>query len=134
MTTVFNDSRLTTVPRPAVPELSRPLTPAELEEALRGFHGSYYVEHPPPDRVRAFWPPGPPTGSRTSGSSPARTLRFYPIVLIQQSAGSGFSASSITTGPRREKAGLSCGSDSVSHSAFRGRRWRTSAMCFQPSV
>jgi len=46
MTTVFNESRLTTVPRPAIPELSRPLTPAELEEALRGFHGSYYVEHP----------------------------------------------------------------------------------------
>jgi pyrroloquinoline-quinone synthase len=46
MTTVFNESRLTTVPRPAIPALSRPLTPAELEEALRGFHGSYYVEHP----------------------------------------------------------------------------------------
>lgn len=32
--------------RQPVPELERPLTPDELEARLRGFHQSYYVEHP----------------------------------------------------------------------------------------
>ena len=35
-----------TPPAPPVPVLDRPLAPDELEHALRGFHASYYVEHP----------------------------------------------------------------------------------------
>lgn len=35
-----------TPPVPPIPDLDRALTPDELEQALRGFHGSYYVEHP----------------------------------------------------------------------------------------
>ncbi|MDX2193407.1 MAG: pyrroloquinoline-quinone synthase PqqC [Gemmatimonadales bacterium] len=33
-------------PRPPIPALAAPLTPDELEAALRAFQGSYYVEHP----------------------------------------------------------------------------------------
>jgi pyrroloquinoline-quinone synthase len=44
--TALRPSELATPPKPPVPELTRPLTPAELEAALRNFHGSYYVEHP----------------------------------------------------------------------------------------
>ena len=33
-------------PAPPIPVLDRALAPDELEAALRGFHGSYYVEHP----------------------------------------------------------------------------------------
>ena len=39
-------SELATAPRPPVPLLDRPLSPAALEEALRAFHGSYYMSHP----------------------------------------------------------------------------------------
>jgi pyrroloquinoline-quinone synthase len=39
-------SQLATPPRPAFPSLERPLTPDQLEQALRSFQGSYYVEHP----------------------------------------------------------------------------------------
>jgi pyrroloquinoline-quinone synthase len=39
-------SQLATPPRPAFPALERALSPSELEEALRSFHGSYYVQHP----------------------------------------------------------------------------------------
>ncbi len=46
MTTSLQASALATPPRPPVPDLARPLTPGELEAALRNFHGSYYVEHP----------------------------------------------------------------------------------------
>ena len=46
MTTTFAASQLATPPKPPVPALDRPLGPAELEEALRSFHGSYYVQHP----------------------------------------------------------------------------------------
>jgi pyrroloquinoline quinone (PQQ) biosynthesis protein C len=46
MTITFAPSQLATPPRPPVPELVRPLSPPELEAALRSFHGSYYVEHP----------------------------------------------------------------------------------------
>src|SRR5918995_3455867 len=38
-------SQLSAPPRPPIPTLDRPLSPAELEEALRAFSGSYYVEH-----------------------------------------------------------------------------------------
>jgi pyrroloquinoline quinone (PQQ) biosynthesis protein C len=44
--TLPSASRLAAPPRPAIPRLERPLSPAELEEALRAFSGSYYVEHP----------------------------------------------------------------------------------------
>jgi coenzyme PQQ biosynthesis protein C len=44
--TLATDSPLSAVPRPPIPRLERPLSPAELEEALRAFSGSYYVEHP----------------------------------------------------------------------------------------
>ena len=40
MTTTFAASQLAAAPRPPVPVLDRPLGPAELEEALRAFHGS----------------------------------------------------------------------------------------------
>jgi pyrroloquinoline-quinone synthase len=33
-------------PRSPLPALTHPLTPDELEQALRSFHASYYVEHP----------------------------------------------------------------------------------------
>ena len=33
-------------PAPPIPNLERPLAPEALIAALRGFHGSYYVEHP----------------------------------------------------------------------------------------
>ncbi len=45
-TTALRASELATPPKPPVPELTRPLTPDELEAALRNFHGSYYVQHP----------------------------------------------------------------------------------------
>jgi pyrroloquinoline-quinone synthase len=45
-TATFQPSALATPPKPAIPELDRPLTPDELEAALRSFHGSYYVQHP----------------------------------------------------------------------------------------
>jgi pyrroloquinoline-quinone synthase len=46
MTATLPSSRLSARPRPPIPVLERPLTPAELEEALHAFSGSYYVEHP----------------------------------------------------------------------------------------
>ncbi|MBA3658291.1 MAG: pyrroloquinoline-quinone synthase PqqC [Gemmatimonadales bacterium] len=39
-------SSLAAAPRPLFPPLERPLGPDELEQALRAFQGSYYVEHP----------------------------------------------------------------------------------------
>src|SRR5207245_1864025 len=45
-TTTFAAAQLAAAPRPPIPTLERALRPAELEEALRSFHGSYYVEHP----------------------------------------------------------------------------------------
>ncbi|HEV7702751.1 MAG TPA: hypothetical protein VGO46_00610, partial [Gemmatimonadaceae bacterium] len=33
-------------PAPPIPALEHPLAPDALVTALRGFHGSYYVEHP----------------------------------------------------------------------------------------
>ena len=46
MTVTLNASSLATGPRAQIPELDRPLSPEELEAALRSFHGSYYVQHP----------------------------------------------------------------------------------------
>ena len=46
MTATLEPSRLAAAPRAPVPVLDRPLTSAELEDALRSFHGSYYVQHP----------------------------------------------------------------------------------------
>jgi pyrroloquinoline-quinone synthase len=46
MTATLAASQLATPPGPPFPQLDRPLTPAQLEEALRSFHGSYYVQHP----------------------------------------------------------------------------------------
>jgi len=46
MTATLVASELATPPRPPIPTLERALSPADLEEALRAFHGSYYVEHP----------------------------------------------------------------------------------------
>jgi pyrroloquinoline-quinone synthase len=46
MTTSLAASQLAAAPRPPIPDLDRSLSPAELEEALRSFHGSYYVQHP----------------------------------------------------------------------------------------
>lgn len=45
-TATLQASQLATPPKPPVPRLERPLTPDELEQALRSFQGSYYVEHP----------------------------------------------------------------------------------------
>jgi pyrroloquinoline-quinone synthase len=39
-------SVLAAPPAPPVPSLDRPLTPDELESALRAFHSSYHVQHP----------------------------------------------------------------------------------------
>ena len=46
MTATLAASQLAAAPLPPIPALDRPLAPAELEEALRSFHGSYYVQHP----------------------------------------------------------------------------------------
>ncbi|HEX5386869.1 MAG TPA: pyrroloquinoline-quinone synthase PqqC [Gemmatimonadales bacterium] len=45
-TATLSADRLATPPAPPFPVLVRPLTPDELEQALRNFSGSYYVEHP----------------------------------------------------------------------------------------
>ncbi len=45
-TPALQASKLATPPPPPLPRLDRPLDPAALEEALRSFSGSYYVEHP----------------------------------------------------------------------------------------
>src|SRR5882724_3053795 len=45
-TATLQASQLATPPKPAFPRLERPLTPDHLEQALRSFQGSYYVEHP----------------------------------------------------------------------------------------
>jgi len=44
--TTLQAAQLATPPKPAFPRLERPLTPDQLEQALRSFQGSYYVEHP----------------------------------------------------------------------------------------
>lgn len=46
MTATLAASELATPPRPPVPALDRPLSPDDLEAALRAFHGSYYMQHP----------------------------------------------------------------------------------------
>ena len=46
MTATLAASALAVAPKPPIPALDRPLTPDELEAALRAFHGSYYVQHP----------------------------------------------------------------------------------------
>jgi hypothetical protein len=46
MTATLSPSQLSAPPRPPIPTLESPLSPAELESALRSFSGSYYVEHP----------------------------------------------------------------------------------------
>jgi len=45
-TALLHASQLATPPQPPFPRLERPLSPDELEQALRSFQGSYYVEHP----------------------------------------------------------------------------------------
>src|SRR5687768_2907530 len=46
MTAALTASALAIGPRAQIPEIGRPLSPPELEAALRSFHGSYYVQHP----------------------------------------------------------------------------------------
>ena len=46
MTATLLASKLATPPAPPFPRLERALGPGELEDALRSFSGSYYVEHP----------------------------------------------------------------------------------------
>jgi pyrroloquinoline-quinone synthase len=46
MTATLLGSKLATPPAPPFPKLERALAPGELEDALRSFNGSYYVEHP----------------------------------------------------------------------------------------
>jgi pyrroloquinoline-quinone synthase len=46
MTATLLASKLATPPAPPFPRLERALGPSELEDALRSFNGSYYVEHP----------------------------------------------------------------------------------------
>lgn len=46
MTATLLASKLATPPGPPFPRLERALGPGELEDALRSFNGSYYVEHP----------------------------------------------------------------------------------------
>jgi pyrroloquinoline-quinone synthase len=46
MNTTLAGPQLATAPRPVFPRLERPLSPEQLEEALRSFSGSYYVQHP----------------------------------------------------------------------------------------
>ena len=45
-TATFAASELATPPKPPIPALGHPLSPDELEAALRSFHGSYYLQHP----------------------------------------------------------------------------------------
>jgi pyrroloquinoline-quinone synthase len=46
MTATLLASKLATPPAPPFPQLERALGAGELEDALRSFNGSYYVEHP----------------------------------------------------------------------------------------
>ena len=46
MTATLASSQLSAPLRPPIPALDRPLSPGELESALRSFSGSYYLEHP----------------------------------------------------------------------------------------
>jgi pyrroloquinoline-quinone synthase len=46
MTATLHASLLSAPPAPPIPQLDRPLSPGALEEALRSFSGSYYVNHP----------------------------------------------------------------------------------------
>jgi len=46
MTATLATPKLATPPKPPVPDLTVPLSPDALEQALRSFQGSYYVEHP----------------------------------------------------------------------------------------
>ena len=45
-TSLLSAPTIASPPAPPIPALERPLAPDELIAALRGFHGSYYVEHP----------------------------------------------------------------------------------------
>ena len=45
-TGLLHASQLATPPQPPIPRLEQPLSPDALEQALRSFQGSYYVEHP----------------------------------------------------------------------------------------
>jgi pyrroloquinoline-quinone synthase len=46
MTATLTAPKLATPPKPPIPDLAAPLAPDALEQALRSFQGSYYVEHP----------------------------------------------------------------------------------------
>jgi pyrroloquinoline-quinone synthase len=46
MTATAHGSLLAAPPAPPIPRLDQPLSPGALEEALRSFSGSYYVNHP----------------------------------------------------------------------------------------
>src|SRR3954471_3654941 len=45
-TSLLSAPTIAAPPKPPIPALDRPLAPDALVAALRGFHGSYYVEHP----------------------------------------------------------------------------------------
>ncbi|MBK5188169.1 MAG: pyrroloquinoline-quinone synthase PqqC [Gemmatimonadaceae bacterium] len=45
-TSLLSAPTIAAPPAPPIPALDRPLAPDALVAALRGFHGSYYVEHP----------------------------------------------------------------------------------------
>ena len=45
-TSLLSAPTIAAPPKPPIPALERPLAPDALVAALRGFHGSYYVEHP----------------------------------------------------------------------------------------
>lgn len=46
MSSLLDQPTISAPPPSPIPALDRPLTPAQLAEALRAFHSSYYVEHP----------------------------------------------------------------------------------------
>jgi pyrroloquinoline-quinone synthase len=43
---MMNASTLSAPPKPAFPDLTRPLAPEQLSDAFRAVHGSYYAHHP----------------------------------------------------------------------------------------
>ena len=122
-TTALRASELATPPRPPFPILTRPLTPAELEDALRELprvllRGAPLSQadvrgeaHPAAVPGLGRQPAGVPAGGAAEG-------RRDPLQLprSRRCAGSGSSASSTTTAPGRARAASSCGSGWASRS------------------
>lgn len=138
MTATLTASELATPPPPPFPALDRPLSPDELEAALRSFGGSYYVEHP----FHRLMYAGKLTRRQFQGwaanrlayqrAIPRKDAAIISNCPTRTSGASGFSGSWTTTARALARVASRSGSDSGWPSACRGRRWRTSATYCPP--